>query len=388
MTVCFFTAQYPPTVGGVERYTHSLGVRLVQKGHRVLVITSALPGLPARETQDGIDIVRLPSWRLMGGRLPVVKLSAAARGVRAIVKQAAPALIVVQTRFYPLSLLGARTAKKLGVPALVLEHGTAHLLRGSVAGVLGNAYEHAMMHLVRRNCDNLYGVSKACAAWLSHFGVHTDKVLYNAVDPAQLQSIADACGTDFLCPYLGCDADKPSPDAPVIVFVGRFIPEKGVLPLLEAFRTVRKTHPRATLLLAGDGPQLAAARAHLPDGAHLLGMLPYEQSIALLARADIYCLPTFSEGFSTSVLEAAALRAAIVTTATGGSPELIVDKNHGLLLSDMRAESIAEALDTALSSPAWRATAQENAYQRLSRCFTWDAVSESLLALAAQGSCQ
>ena len=72
MTICFFSAQYLPTVGGVERYTYNLARRVVKAGHKALVVTSALPGLPDHETGDeGIEIIRLPVWPLMNGRFPV-----------------------------------------------------------------------------------------------------------------------------------------------------------------------------------------------------------------------------------------------------------------------------------------------------------------------------
>ncbi|MEG2930912.1 MAG: glycosyltransferase family 4 protein [Ruthenibacterium sp.] len=384
MTFCFFSAQYLPTVGGVERYTYNLARCLVQKGHSALVVTSALPGLPEQETQDGIDVIRLPSVLRMNGRFPVLRPGGALRKAKRALYKMPLDFIVVQTRFYPACLLGARMAKRRKIPAIILEHGTAHLLRGGLAGALCNAYEHAMLRLIRHYCDNFYGVSAACAAWLSHFGLHvpSERVLYNAVDPDALQRTAAACGSAFLAPY-GCG----DPRTPVVAFSGRFIPEKGVLPLLDAFAIVRKKHPQAVLLLAGDGPQFTEMKAHLPAGAQMLGMLPHAQNLALLARADIYCLPTFSEGFSTAILEAAALRAAIVTTATGGSPELICDETYGTLLPDMRAESIAAALDHALSDSAWRTAAQENAYRRLTQRFTWDKISDRLTALA-QAACE
>ena len=74
MVICFFSTQYLPTPGGVERYTWNLARRCVAAGHRALVVTAALPGLPARQTDaDGIEIFRLPSWPVMGGRFPVLK---------------------------------------------------------------------------------------------------------------------------------------------------------------------------------------------------------------------------------------------------------------------------------------------------------------------------
>ena len=55
MVICFFSTQYLPTPGGVERYTWNLARRCVAAGHRALVVTASLPGLPARERDaDGI----------------------------------------------------------------------------------------------------------------------------------------------------------------------------------------------------------------------------------------------------------------------------------------------------------------------------------------------
>ena len=62
---------------GVERYTWNLARRCVAAGHRALVVTASLPGLPARETDaDGIEILRLPSLPVMNGRFPVLKPTA------------------------------------------------------------------------------------------------------------------------------------------------------------------------------------------------------------------------------------------------------------------------------------------------------------------------
>ena len=74
MVICFFSTQYLPHPRRVERYTWNLARRCVAAGHRALVVTASLPGLPARERDaDGIEIYRLPSWPVMGGRFPVLK---------------------------------------------------------------------------------------------------------------------------------------------------------------------------------------------------------------------------------------------------------------------------------------------------------------------------
>ena len=101
MKFCFFSAQYLPTVGGVERYTYSLACQLIKKGHEVMVVTSLLPGLPAREVdENGIEVFRLPAYLFMGGRFPVVKFSKERREFNKIFKEKSPDFCLIQTHFY------------------------------------------------------------------------------------------------------------------------------------------------------------------------------------------------------------------------------------------------------------------------------------------------
>ena len=110
MTFCFFTTQYLPTPGGVERYTWNLARRCLAAGHRALVVTSSLPGLPARETDaDGIEIWRLPAWPVMNGRFPVLKPHPPAADLWAQGIDFA----VIQTRMYTQSVWAARQCKRL-----------------------------------------------------------------------------------------------------------------------------------------------------------------------------------------------------------------------------------------------------------------------------------
>ena len=125
MVICFFSTQYLPTPGGVERYTWNLARRCVAAGHRALVVTASLPGLPARERDaDGIEIYRLPSWSVMGGRFPVLKPLADADDLWAQGIDFA----VIQTRMYTQSVWAARQCKRRGIPALVIDHSTGYML--------------------------------------------------------------------------------------------------------------------------------------------------------------------------------------------------------------------------------------------------------------------
>ncbi len=390
MTFCFFSAQYLPTVGGVERYTHSLATQLIAKGHKAVVVTSSVKNSSQKEVDEGITVLRVPSLKLVGGRMPVALPFFAWNNIKKQLKELGVDFIVVQTRLYPLSILGAKFANKNRVPFIVLDHSTAHLVEGGLTGFLCGLYEHALMKKLVKYGATFYAVSKSCTKWLLHFGVKTDNVLYNAVDPAKLNALANMAikkGVSGNFPFdeiSGSEGENSGDKKkPCIAFSGRFIQEKGVIPLIKAFEEVKKTVPDAVLLLGGDGPQKAEILQNLPKGAHLLGMLPYEKNLALLKSADVYCLPTtFAEGFPTTVLEAAALNTAVITTPKGGSPELIVDDEHGIIIDELSTQTLAQALIKALSDDNWREIACKNAHNRLCEHFTWQSVSDKLIKIA------
>ncbi len=363
----FISAQYLPTAGGVERYTWNLARRLAAQGHRVTVVTSALPGLCAHEADaDGIEIYRLPSFPVMQGRFPVIRENAQFRALAAQLWADRFDFCVINTYFYPLCLYAARQTKRRGIPAVCVNHGSAWLMTGNpVLAWAGRVYERFAARYLQKNCGRFYGVSQAACAWLATFDISADGILTNAVDPAEVRQTA-AQGEPNWRARLGLAAD-----APLIAFVGRMIPEKGVGALADALPEIRRAVPGAALVLAGGGPLLEEIRGRGAAGLFAVGELAYADSLALLAQADAFCLPTRSEGFACTVLEAAALGCPILTTATGGSPQLLIDESYGLLLPDRTPAAAAAACIRALRDPAWRRIAAENAEKRLEENYTW-----------------
>ncbi len=366
MVICFFSTQYLPTPGGVERYTWNLARRCVAAGHRALVVTASLPGLPARETDaDGIEILRLPSLPVMNGRFPVLKPTAAAdlwaQGID---------FAVIQTRMYPQSIWAARQCKRRGIPALVIDHSTGYMMHGGLAGAAGKLYEHAACDVIRRCGFPFYGVSGDVCRWLETFGVAAEGRLPNAVDPGELDKLAHAENAVNWREKLNVPENGH-----LIAFVGRLIPEKGALRLAEAVRRL----PGCVLAVAGTGEEQPALAA-LDGGVHALGALPHDRIVQLLAQADAYCLPTeYAEGFPTTLLEAAACRCPIVTTRTAGTGELLPGDDYAVFLENADADTIRAGLETLLRDPAAAAARAENAYENLCAHFTWQAVFATMM---------
>lgn len=369
MQVCFFSAQYLPTIGGVERYTYNLAKRLIAAGHQVLVVTSLKPGLAQRETDpSGIRILRVPCYLAMNGRFPFPYPGA----LKELEKETID-FAVIQTRFYPLSFDASWFCRKKKIPSIVVDHSTGHMPMGNpILNFAGGLYEHFVAWYIKHRVNGFYGVSLAVNQWLTHFGIKAKGCLHNAVDPEELENTASQ--KDWRA-ELGLD-----PDTRLVAFVGRIIPEKGVEPLARAFGALNRQDAR--LLVAGEGPQLEQLKALGLPGVIFLGAVPYPDVLALLRQADLYCLPTtYAEGFPTTFLEAAACGCPILSTVTGGSEELMPTPDYGIQLKDTNPETWKKALAEALDNESWRKEASRLCRANLDAHFTWDRVAGELLTI-------
>jgi glycosyltransferase involved in cell wall biosynthesis len=138
---------------------------------------------------------------------------------------------------------------------------------------------------------------------------------------------------------------------PRAIFVGRLAPEKGLHSLVRAWPAVRKVHPEARLLLAGEGPE----RPALEDLALSLGMTVGPNRVvelmgsvtdvtAALRGADLFVLPSQEEGMSIALLEAMALGIPLVASSIPGNRRLVSDFKHGRLAPPGEPKALARAI--------------------------------------------
>ncbi|MDI6843787.1 MAG: glycosyltransferase [Anaerosomatales bacterium] len=124
--------------------------------------------------------------------------------------------------------------------------------------------------------------------------------------------------------------------APRFVSVGRLVPEKGHDVLIDAFASVAAAVDGAQLTIVGDGARRAeleerARRLGLAGRVRFTGALSGEALVAELSQADVFVLPSRSEGFGVVLVEAMATGLPVVATKCGG-PEDIVDASTGVLV--------------------------------------------------------
>jgi glycosyltransferase involved in cell wall biosynthesis len=186
------------------------------------------------------------------------------------------------------------------------------------------------------------------------------EVVYNAVR-FDRPPIADRAA---LRARLAGDAGRP-----IVLTVARLDRQKGHAVLLRAAAEA----PAATFLFAGDGPEreaLAAQAAALgvSDRVRFLGQR--SDVPELLEACDVFALPSLFEGSSLAVLEAMAAERAVLSSAIGGTDELIADGRDGLLVPPGDAAALAAALRRLLADDALRGELGRHARVRAEHNFT------------------
>jgi glycosyltransferase involved in cell wall biosynthesis len=177
-----------------------------------------------------------------------------------------------------------------------------------------------------------------------------------------------------------------SGDGPVSVLtVGRMIGSKGTGLLLAAIAELVARGHDVEATLVGDGPELAALQRQsrelgLQGRVRFPGYVGQDDVRQLFADADVFCLPSFSEGLPVVLMEAMAMQVAVVTTRITGVPELVDDGESGLLVTPGREDELLAALERVVSDADLRARMGAAGRAKVLREFD---VDDSAAALAA-----
>jgi glycosyltransferase involved in cell wall biosynthesis len=266
---------------------------------------------------------------------------------------------------YPVTALGVKPGLEVGLvfrlaglfrqwrSDILHTHNNAPLIYGAPAGRLAGA--RGLIH-TRHGQNFRAGWRQKLAFRLASLLV--DRVVCvsedscqmsvrEGVPPSRLQRIWNGIDLSRFA-YLGPQAGGPA------VMVARLSPEKGTEHLIRAAALVARRLPSFRLEIAGGGrclPELQAlvAQSGVADQIRFLGEV--RDVPALLARAGLFVLPSLSEGLSLTLLEAMARGLPVVTTAVGGSPEVVVDGQTGFLVPPAAPEPLAEKLLLLLTRP-------------------------------------
>lgn len=289
-------------------------------------------------------------------------------------------------------------AKKLwGVPLVVTIH-SLEPLRPWKVEQLGNGY-HLSSWIERtgiEDADAIIAVSQETRNdVLRLFNVDAAKVhvIHNGIDLQQYRATAS---TDALT-RRGVDPSKP-----FVLFVGRITRQKGIIHLVNA---IPEIDPSLQVVLCAGAPdtkeigqemaeRVAEVSAQRDGVIWIQEMLPREDVIQFYAAASVFCCPSVYEPFGIINLEAMACETAVVASAVGGIPEVVVPGETGELVPlELKpgtfdpvdparfAHDLATAINKVARDPALMARYGAAGRRRVEDHFSWTAIAQRTLAL-------
>lgn len=326
VNILFWANNYYPKVGGLEKHVQELAEELVRTGNRATVVT--IGDEYGDEFLNGVRIIRLKRGISFGEVFSFPKFRSGPVLFSAIAEEQF-SVVSTHTRFFPLSWLGAKFALKNKIPRIHTEHGSGFVKGVSwPVGVMSKIVDVTLGVWTLRTSTKVVGVSESSTKFVKSISGVDASVFYNAIPEIKLKHLA----TDVI------------PQSTKMVFIGRLVPGKGADASLNLLfdlseQTVDECQVRLSIL--GDGPE----RLKLEQIAKLRGIIEFadfrgrvsSEEVYLSLKDSVYVNPTtLSEGFQTTLLEALAAGASIVTypvpgaalLQSQGAPIIIVRPNE------------------------------------------------------------
>jgi len=392
--VAMFTNEYPPNVyGGAGVHVEYLSRELARL-------------VPVEVRCFGDQDIEQPNLRVKGyGAWPAAKQNTDPRFGGALdafyrslsmAKDTLDAGVVHSHTWYA-DMAGFLAKKLWGIPAVLTIH-SLEPLRPWKVEQLGNGY-HLSSWMERtgiEDADAVIAVSQETRNdVLRFFPIAPEKihVIHNGID---LQQYRKNPATDALIKR-GVDPSKP-----FVLFVGRITRQKGIIHLVNA---IPEIDPALQVVLCAGAPdtkeigqemtdrvaEVSAGRANV---IWIQEMLPREDVIQFYSHAAVFCCPSVYEPFGIINLEAMACETAVVASAIGGIPEVVVPGATGLLV-DLKlkdgsfdpvdpaqfSHDLATAINQVALDPALRKTFGANGRKRVEDHFSWTAIAQRTLEL-------
>lgn len=352
--------------GGAERMLASLATELQAAGsHNVVIAPAAGEGWLSDELRG--TGVKVELFRLDRPISP-----AFARWLTETLRR--HRVTLAHSHEFTMAVYGAWAARRAGAAHVITMHGSRYYA--------GRWQRRIAMRAAATLSGSIVAVSQSLARHLSQdLWLSADRIVtipngarHRPVAKTSLRDELRLTGTDQLA-----------------VAVGNLYPVKGHAYLLEALALLAARVPRLHVAVAGRGeleePLLARARAlSVADRFHLLGLRSDIGNV--LAAADVFVLPSLSEGVPLALLEAMMAAQPIVATAVGEVPTVLDGGRAGVLVPPQDAPALADALADVLADPTRAGRLGAAAAARAGEVYTLDAMIDRYVSLYAKSLVQ
>jgi len=393
MRILFPAPAYKPAwrIGGPVAALTATAETLAAKGHEVVVLTTN-----SNVTEDldvpldrAVDVGGVEVWYFkreepLQKYLPFISYLSRSMGftyapkLKGALRRVTPTVDVVHTQMpfvYP-TYAGAHAAFDAHKPLVYSQRGNFNPVHLRFRAAKKKVYIGLIEKPVMRRATTLLALTEnerrayAALGVTTHCRVVPNGVTIPAPRPDAARNIRERFGI--------------AEDAQLILFLGRLHPVKGAEKLIDVFVRIAGQHPRAVLVMAGPDEwrleEQWRARANelgVGDRIHWPGMITGDVKADMLARADLFVLPSTGEGFSNAILEALASGTPVLISPHCNFPE-VASAGAGVL-ADNDIPSITAELSRLLAQPGTLRSMGETARRFVTEHYSWDVITDQLL---------
>ncbi|MCE5214411.1 MAG: glycosyltransferase [Methanobacterium sp.] len=331
MNICLL-GHFPPHIGGVSSHSYLLSQELVKRGDKVFVLTYPIAGI---RDINGIHVESAPTINIKGLRGFIFSITATIK-------------LFFMIRKYNIDLIHAHFIIPPGLVAVLVAFFTKKEVAVTVHGsdifiLASNPVLRILIRFVLRKADYVVVVNESIQNKILKLNIagikDKIKITANAVDLEKFKPDTKTKFTQEL------DLD---PNKPMILFVGNLVSQKGLKYLIEAKNQLQTD---AEMVIVGDGPLMdeltEIVKNKSVSDVYFIGAR--RDVHLIMPAADLFVLPSISEGFPITLLEAFACGLPAVATDVGGIKELVT-KEVGIVVKPEDVKSLAEAMDEILQN--------------------------------------
>ncbi|KAL9958833.1 hypothetical protein ACROYT_G035901 [Oculina patagonica] len=358
--ICMVSDFFYPNMGGVESHIYQLSQCLIQRGHKVVIVTHAYGERSGiRYLTNYLKVYYLP-FGPFHNQCVLPTLYTTLPLMRCIFLREKITIVHGHSAFSTLchdALLHART---MGLRTLFTDHSLFGFADAS--SIITNKF----LQFSLADIDHVICVS------------HTSKentVLRASMNPCMVSVIPNAVDANVFTP----DISKKIPGKITIVVVSRLVYRKGMDLLAGILPIMCGNHSNVQFIIGGDGPKRAlleevSEQCKLQDRVQFLGKLEHDKVRDVLVQGDIFLNTSLTEAFCIAIVEAASCGLQVVSTRVGGVPEVL--PSDMIKMAEPSVKSLVVALDKAVQDARDnRFVPPDVAHERIRTMYTWENVA-------------
>ena len=351
---------YPEAIGDPYN-SYELSLRQAARRHRVTVITWTRQRTAHWEKiTDRFEVCRSKgiNFKLDG----VISDYPFLPNLASVLKNIKPDIVHAHSHLFLSTFTAIKEAKKLRLPS-VLTVGGVSVVRDAFINFIQQSYLYTVGKWIFRNASRIICLTRSDAYEVMKYGA----------DSSKIRIVPNAVDLNMFRP------SKEKSNDPLFVWVGRFVPEKGLHHLVKAIEIVVRECKEAKFILIGDGPMLPLIKkvvknSGLNDYVRFTGVMDPKSVSHFLSKATGFVFPSLKEGMPKAVLEAMACGLPIIASNISGIDEFVTNGYDGLLVPPEDHQALGEAIMNVISDRNLAAKLGANARKTVETNHNWDTV--------------